>query len=401
MLGIDENSPCANEKPAIPKKRVSELLVQSASGDENERRWATFTLVKLYKLNLLDEEQLNLLGESLWSKCDNCGLPSSTDFYRFGFLSFPHPSIIDPIPIFKKYVKDTPFPIQKHHKEQGVSLTGGNIALLHDIIGANESGIWNSDDIIEFLNRLVEWWDADKERLKKEEKETPFGSIYDEFMARLSSISELIAEVIGPRSMPTIPDKSKSDIARLLSEMSEHDIPTLQAESACLHIFPESKDGLFDRISNTLLSNSKAKIDDALKALASIILKNINIINISQALSLLANYVLWRRTPSLPRAIYIVARILNSKPAIFESHFEADVLKAIQILAAETDYSNEETELSFDEKLEIRKAAATLAYRLNVFYTDKKIAIPKPVEEWYRICHSDNEFAEIKNEWIS
>ena len=53
------------------------------------------------------------------------------------------------------------------------------------------------------------------------------------------------------------------------------------------------------------------------------------------------------------------------------------------------------------EKLLIRQEAAALAYRLSEFYGKRGEAIPEPVEEWENICRSEEEFAEIRRQWIS
>jgi hypothetical protein len=65
----------------------------------------------------------------------------------------------------------TIFPIQKNKQDKGVGITGGNIPIVHEIIGANGNGgsIWTAEDAAEILQRLLEWWDADKDRLSEKE----------------------------------------------------------------------------------------------------------------------------------------------------------------------------------------------------------------------------------------
>ena len=52
-------------------------------------------------------------------------------------------------------------------------------------------------------------------------------------------------------------------------------------------------------------------------------------------------------------------------------------------------------------KLLIRQEAAALAYRLFELYRKRGEAIPEPVVEWEKVCRSEEEFAEIRRQWIS
>ena len=52
-------------------------------------------------------------------------------------------------------------------------------------------------------------------------------------------------------------------------------------------------------------------------------------------------------------------------------------------------------------RLLVRRAAARLARRLLEHYRARGAAIPQAVEVWEKVCGSDREFLEIKNEWLA
>lgn len=47
----------------------------------------------------------------------------------------------------------------------------------------------------------------------------------------------------------------------------------------------------------------------------------------------------------------------------------------------------------------VRQQAARLAYQLSKYYTKQGNSIPEVIGEWKTICQSENEFAEIRNQW--
>jgi len=345
LLEINQKPECA---PAleIQPELVDHLFRQAASDNADRRRWAITSLVVLHKLQLLEDEQNKKLAEAIWRVTDQYGLPDGTDFYKFAFLSLPHPENVDPAQLFKNYVKATPFPIQKNKQDRGVGITGGNIPLVHEIIGANSNGgsIWTAEDAVEILQRLLEWWDADKDRLsEKESVPTGFSSIPEEFRTRFTRMVELLAEVVGPKLSADSPDDIKTSLNRLLKEMREYALPVLEAEAACLHIYPEQKTDIYTRINEALISNQDNVERDGLRAIARIILDGIDA-DASSAkpdpASMLSQYLTWRPTHSITPALWIVVRILKSMPTSFSTSLEVATQRRLDSLLTETAYDN-------------------------------------------------------------
>jgi len=403
LLDINQKPECA--PPLEIQDGLVDHLFQQTTVDNGDRRcWAISSLVKLHKLQLLNDNHNKPLAEAIWRITDEDGLPKGTDFYKFAFLHLPHPEDTNPSQLFKNYVKATSFPIQ-NRQDKGVDITGGNIPLVTEIIGANGNGesIWTTKDAVEILERLLEWWDADKEWLKEKElNPTGFPSIPEEFRSRFAHLVELLAEVVAPKFGPDSPDDIKTSLDLLLKEIREYGLPVLEAEAASLHIYPEQKADVYNRINEALISNQDKIERNGLNAIARIILSSTDTKTSLVELDLelmLSQYLTWGTTHSINPALWIVVRMLKNTPNNFSTCLEVAIQKRLDWLFTETAYDDNNPYLIFDEKLEIRRAAAILAATLWAHYKSHGLSVPSVVEKWLEVCQSPNEFSEIRNAW--
>ena len=345
LLELNQKPECAPDLEIQPGL-VAYLLQQAALDNADRRRWAISSLVTLHNLELLDENHSTKLAEAIWCKTDQYGLPNGTDFFKFAFLSLPHPENVNPSHLFKNYVKATPFPIQKNKQDRGIALTGGNIPLVHEIIGANSNkeSIWTKEDAVEILHRLIEWWDSDKDKLNdKERVSAGFSSIPEELRSRFARMIILLAEVVGPRLGADSPGEIKSFLGRLLKELREYRLPNLVAEGACLHIYPEKKTEIYHLINEALISNQDKIENDGLMAIAKIILGGIDVETSTleyDPVSMLSQYITWCPTNSVTSALRIVHSILKNKPSSFSTSLEVSTQRRLDRLLDETSYDN-------------------------------------------------------------
>lgn len=408
LLELNQKPECATDlviQPAL----VDHLLQQAALDNSDRRRWAITSLVKLHNLQLLDDIQNKNLAGAIWCVTDDhYGLPDGTDFYKFAFLRFPHPDNVEVSQLFKNFIKSTPFPIQKNKQDKqdtSVDMTWGNIPIVHEIIGANSNGvsIWTTGDAVEIFQRLLKWWDADKNRLNENESESAgFSSISDEFRARFTRIVELLAEVVGSKLSADSPDDIKISLKRLLKEIQEHKLPVLEAEASCLHIYPDQKADVYNRINEALISNQDSFERDGLRAIAKIIIDGIDADDSSVEsvpVSLLSQYLTWCPTRSISSALSITVRILKSSPNSFSNILEVATQRRLSRLLTDTAYDNDNTDFNFDEKLEVRRISSILAAELWKYYRSRNLPIPDVVKKWRETCLSPNEFSEIRNAW--
>lgn len=405
LLGLSQKPECNIPALEIQPELISCLLNQAALNEEDKRHWAIISLGALHCLKLLDSDQIKKFAEVIWSRVDDeYGLPDGTNFYKFFFLSLPYPETIDPPHLFKEYVKATSFPIQKNSRDTGFTITGEDIPIFHEILEASITGesFWTPDDAVEILQRLIEWWDADKDILR--EKENGLISKPAEFQKRFSLIVEVIAEVIGPNISEDSHADIKSSLGRILKEMGEYGLSVLVAEAACLHIHPELKNDVYGRINESLISSKKEARKDGLRAIEKIILSGFDAETNSvepDPVSMLCQYLAWSPTKSITQSLLVLVRILKKNPVFFTKRLEETTLKRLDKLIAETDYDKGNEDLSIDEKLEVRQASASLTATLFSLYKSSNSPVPNAVEKWRDICLSSDDFSEIRNAWIN
>jgi len=404
LLELNQKPECA---PAleIQPGLVDHLFRQATLDNSDRRRWALTSLVTLYKLQLLDDGQSKNLAGAIWRVTDQYGLPDGTDFYKYVFLRFPYPEAVDPAQLFKYYVMSTTFPIQKNKQDKEVSITGGNISIVHEIICANgnSGSIWTAEDAAEILQRVLEWWDADKGRLsEKENMPAGFSSIQEEFRARFSRMLELLADVIGPKLSTDSPSEIKTSLGRLLKEVREFELPGLEAEAACLHIYPDQRADVYSRINEALISNQENIQRDGLRAIARIILDGNNASACSvehDPGSMLSQYLTWCPIDSICTALWIIVRILKNSPNSFSELLEVATQRRLNRLLIDTAYDGDNPALNFDEKLEVRRISSILAATLWTYYRSRNLSIAEAVEKWRAACLSPDEFSEIRKPW--
>ena len=120
-----------------------------------------------------------------------------------------------------------------------------------------------------------------------------------------------------------------------------------------------------------------------------------------------SHMVRWRRKPVISVTISTVRDVLGRHPWAFADDIQRSVLLGLHRLIGDTavhrasiarsDENENPKEVS--AKLSVRRSAASLAYRLFEHYRERGEAIPGEVTAWKTICQSNDEFAEIRNQW--
>jgi hypothetical protein len=403
FLKIDNAFSIACERLVLDESRINNLFEQGRSENHEKRKWAIFTLIQLHHLGLLRDDG-GRLGEVLWAQRDDYGFPAHTSYYKFAFFDLPHPDGVEMVPLFKKYLQETSFPIQKNKNSSGVAITGGDFPIYYEIVGSSRFIKWTEEEVLTIFVRLVEWWDTDKVFLRKNEDPHFISAIPDEFKARFSKLLYVFSEVIAPALNQGTNNTVKDTVIRLFSELNEFELPTLRSEAACVHLFPDNRMELIFKIEEALGSNEKEVVIDALQAILIIFKKERAVYSeadLSNVFNVLGQMLRWRRKIGLASTLIIIGELIKEYPSCFNNEFQELVLKGLKDIAGDSDLTVGSAELDFFEKLEIRKAAASLAYMLFVHYSKQGKPVPKFIKAWEDICRSEEEFAEIRNQWLS
>jgi hypothetical protein len=391
----------------IEQDIINVLLHKAGSNNPEERRRAISRVAKLYKFNCLNDKQVKDFSGILWSQTEPTGFPKNTIFYKFAFLNFiPCPDNIDPVSLFKEYISKGMLPIQKKKTEQGISMTGGDIPFCTELIWGtkrllSDKGIdWSEQEAIDIFSRLLEWWDADKEFIKKDNDTHSFGSIGDEFKHRFANLAWILECVVIPRLSPQT--SIKKELRRLLKELSEYGVPCVAAYAASLCLFPEQRQDIFDKVEEAILSKQEEKIRDGYDAIYQIfILRNTNKIeDISTAIwAYIASPIRWRCLPNIVNALKAGIRILNNFPEALTDELLNNIIFGLGCLIEETSLQNQQSAIDIAKRLDIRAHAASLACTLYKYYLKKNSPIPEPLEKWKSVCSDIDEFSDIRNQW--
>ena len=126
-------------------------------------------------------------------------------------------------------------------------------------------------------------------------------------------------------------------------------------------------------------------------------------------LRMVAQLLRWRRPTRLWDAIDTMTVAIKRHPWSFADDVERWVLDGLRHIAADTIIQGPQVAQAPTKgdrwevftKLMVRERAASLAYTLGKHYAKQGGSIPDVIPQWESICRSDDEFAEVRNQWIS
>jgi len=395
-------------KIKISKDVVDDLLLV-AQKTGSKRKRAIFRLGTLNELNLLNKNQQKAFGELLWLHPDlNTGFPKDTAYYNCSFINLPHPKRIDPKSVFKKYILDSSFPIQnlQTNNEKSIGITNGEIPLCKDILnGMNRSLFpnleWTNEEILTIYNKILDWWNSDKLYLRNNTN-TLFGSIAEEFIARFEHVNSIISIVI--ETHPDLFEKSDDNtkLKNLIDKLKEFGVPNLQAKVAFTTILAADIKGIFYLIENAFASKRQNLLLDAARAILKIIKlhkQNYSKIDIEQLLQLLSQQIKWRIPDTLAIALDTIGNVVERNSDLISQTTLSDILIGLEYLLKETNLTDLTEESDFGTRLLQRKYSANLTFKLKQYYTTLNVPTPQAIIDWQIACESSNEFDEIRIEW--
>ncbi len=372
----------------LPDKEYEFLLSKASSHNDTARKWAIRTIGFYHDMRCLNNAQQRRFSEALWSKLDEFGLPSSSDYLKSDFLNLPHPTDVEPANLLKDYIQSERFSSRKY----------GDSSLFQDIVQTSKSTMWSKNESVAVFDRLVVWWDADKVNIKLEGKQGFFDTVANEYRSEFANLVNVLSEIVQP---DVDLDHRKQTLYRLVSELKEYDCPTLRLECACLHLFPDWRPDIIDRIDRGLASEEINSLNDCFRAIVIIAERTIARTiekDFSRVLDSLGQIVRLQKYPGLPNAFLTIAEIVTNHSWAFSKGLETHTTLGLEKSIHNTIISSETQDVSI--KLDVRKKSAGLAYELYRFYHDSQIESPPVISEWKSICSSDREFSEIQNQWL-
>ncbi len=381
-------------KVSLDNPRLVELIRIVGEGSVGKRKWAIYTLWELKRLGMLTADQEIAFCDAVWSSVDDQGFPKDTDFYKFAMCRDLCPVNIRGDQLVKSYILSEQIQTQKQLPGRGVSMTSGDMPLCSEIIGASEFVEWTATESHLIFNKLLCWWDLDKEFLEKYQSV----EIREEFELRFAQLKEALISAVS-RCFSSEEGREVLALQKMVHEMENYGLPVFSIKCAFSHAVPIWRDNLIADVSMFYLDVRTPFIRDAIYGLYSLIERDSEDFElvIQHFLDLLGSSLLVRDKNRLLFSLAAAFNIISKYKKYFSKIFESSVLFALDKLKAETSFSSDRFELH--ESLYIRKVSAQLAYCLYQHYQNVKVQAPEVIDHWRAICESPDEFVETRNAW--
>ena len=312
-------------------------------------------LLFLDKCGALTAQQQKRLGEVLWSKRDNTGFPADMIYYRFAFLSFPHPHDVEPKTILKEYFCKCIFP--QDDESSTVSLYGGFLPVLNDIKGIidyREDFIWDAPSINHICSGIIGMWDSEKKRLLEEDNVIGF-SVKEEFQGRFSDVATIVSGIIAP-NIELLDERNLMNLERMTQEFEDYGMPALQMKAALSDFLQESIDFSWE-IYKRLASSNNRVVEDGVNAIIQLFKKGREVI---QWVELMSDYFrsnAWQKGTSI-----IGGLVFFMKKKKFQNSeiISQNLVLGLKRLYDETEIVASESELSANNKMHFRFLVAPM-----------------------------------------
>ena len=193
---------------------------------DNGRDIALSRLKYLYKFNLLNAEEIELLKNKLWEKVDKYGLAEIPKNYSKNYLlDLPAPENIDLHKLIKEYILSLDIPKQPN----GVyfSNTGNKPLMLLELQWCtycieNGNGVrWDSDEISKIIDKVFNAWNSDKKYIESLNDTGAKNIIFNKYQ----TTDNILAKAIYSNKSKT---KDGEKILCLADDFKKYGLPYMQ-----------------------------------------------------------------------------------------------------------------------------------------------------------------------------
>ena len=385
-------------KKTYTNKELEKFYELSLDKNSDIRFWGIDTLATLFELDFLTEQQSEKFAEVLWQQIDNVTkLPANTYYMIVSFFNLPHPQNIDVAKILKWHFLHFSLP---NYNNASIRKWGGQdevIRYYEEIIYSEHFLDWKYNDFAVILKKSCVFWNSGKELIKTRDFWMK-SEVKNRYIVMKQAISDLC------RKLENIEAKEQKLIDDLIIDFNLFNIPCLELQINNKTLLREKKNEIMEKIKYTFLSNDSEIVLDALNALTSIFkMAKSNKIYKDYAESLWEDFstaILYKRDESLVNCLNFLGSLyLPEYRDLINQIVIQNILKMLEVLAIETNIVFGVKDIEVGLKLSIRRNCARIAYQLNIYFENKKQKIPSEIQIWKSISNSENEFAEIRNEW--
>lgn len=404
LLLLDREEVLAASTKISIKEKVVEAIIAAFDRAPIDRRREIFErLAKIFDFGLMPKQQLDNFAQSLWREVDDQGFPKGfSDIYRWCFLDFPQPSTVKVEQIYYDYLTKLKFPIVG--KSKSFPFNGGMCLSCSELIGGSRHlkriG-WISSDAQELFEKIHSWWVADKQFLENGKDHQSFMSRHDEMKSKFYKGIRVLCEAVFPHVSEEFLITHEKKIESLIQEMRSLNLPVSELESAYILRIQNKKEQYLSTILDDVSSSDDLIASRGVIALTKLSNPKSNeqaVFDYSQVLFPIIEVIKWRKVPALAAALANFKIICQYQFDEWKTRLD-DVLFGLKFLISESSLLNDKSQIHELDRLYIREYAASLASELHKYFKSEAKPIPVELQMWESVCRSDDEFAEIKNQW--
>lgn len=360
----------------------------SALGSENKevRRGAIGTLVTLNDLGLLNKNQIRSFLAKLLSDKDRYGLPQNTNYYKSAYLGmFSGNTEIEKD--FRKYLLDLSPLVQANTDNPNSFIISGRAdQFTKELVISSKNIKFSNEELHQHAQKLIQWWQADKAIFEKYSTDSD-SQIIIEMRNRFSLFVESLDVVMIQNELV----EYQHSLQQMVSEFKVNGLDYLRLKAVAVNYLPFDRVQFINEVEDSLSSFEEQQVIDALGAINQLSRTDDKLD--SKYIDALSTFIKYSRGQYLSSAFQVVINILYEKRTYLYSQLENTVLKALGNVLTGFDL------LDFEEHLALRSKSAKLASDLNLYYVSNGKDVPPIIRLWADKCHSQQEFAEIRNQW--
>ncbi|WP_318479912.1 anti-phage defense-associated sirtuin Dsr2 [Photobacterium leiognathi] len=385
ILGLScSNITSRNNDVSVSNDIIKAFLLALESENKEARRNAISTLVTLNDLGLLNKNQVKSFLAKLLSDKDIFGLPQHTNYYKSAFLEI-YSGNTKFENNFREYLSALSPLVQANTDDpSSFTLSGRADQFTKELTISSKKIKFTNDELHQYALKLIGWWQADKVIFEEYASDS---KIRREMVDRFSLFVESLNVVIIKNKLAGY----ETVIKDIIFELKSLGLNYLSLKAVSAQYLSIDVEEFINELDESLSSFKKELVIDALYAINHVLSKDDNLD--FRFIDAFSTFIKYSRGLYLSYAFEVVINILNEKGMFFNSQFENSVLKSLDRTLTGFDL------LDFEENLSLQTKAAKLASVLSLYYIASSKDLPAVIRLWAEHCNSQEEFAEIRNQW--
>lgn len=366
------------------KKLLNPYYKAMSSSCITIRKWGFITLARLYELNFLDNGEQQRFANLLWDKIGDDGLPFMPYYSKTCFVNLPYPPNYNPLNVLRDYVKSFQcklFITQEGISTQYVSEMNNFFMIINYLIDNNYLDEVDQEPLVD---KIVTFGNSNNDVLNNKE-------MREEFIPCYCLMQRTIGLLLKKVNKNYYASTKLNDLLKIIE----------QSGLSCFYVRliisdSQNRNKMRTELEINIANKDSNKRIDALYCLDEIFCTLQSGDEVKFLFKALLFSIIYDDDVLIYHNIDFLIKFIEQNNAMVKE-FKILLMKILEHLAIITDYGNENSALSFDEKLIIRQRSMRLAY---IMKKDADCSAEKEVLRWENESNDNNEFSDIRNKWM-